>query len=186
MFIALSGVSASGKNTVIKELTNRCANIKVLESSSCTTRAPRESDGQFNTYVYMSEEEFKDGIDKGMFFEYENVHGHYYGTILSKLELASNDKDNYYVRDIDVKGTINLKKFFKEGEFISIFIDAPNEVLRERLKLRGDKEEDIEKRLSRGELERSYKKYYDLVIDNIDLEKTVNTIIEYIQNHKKV
>lgn len=181
MFIAFSGVSSSGKNTVMNELIKRKKNIYVLESSSGTTREPRESDSQFNTYVYMTDEEFKKGIEEGKFFEYELVHGHYYGTILSQLERAADDQENYYVRDIDVKGVVNLKKFFEgKCKFISIFLDAPNDVLRQRLIQRGDAPEDIEKRLSRGELERSYKDRYDLVIENIDLEKTVQTICDFI------
>ena len=186
MFIAFSGVSSSGKNTVMNELIKRRNNIKVLESSSGTTREPRERDSQFNTYVYMTEEEFKRGVEEGKFFEYELVHGHYYGTILSQLEKAASDQENYYIRDIDVKGVVNLKQYFKgKSDFISIFLDAPNDVLRQRLILRGDKIEDIEKRLSRGELERSYKNGYDLVIENIDLEKTVQTICQYIDQFKK-
>ncbi len=185
MFIAFSGVSSSGKNTVMNELIKRRSDLKVLELSSGTTRAPRESDSQFNTYVYFSKEEFKKGIEEGLFFEYEEVHGNYYGTILSRLEAVTQDLEHDYIRDIDVKGVVNLKKYFKNKcGIISIFLDAPDEVLRERLLKRGDSPEDIEKRLSRGELERSYKDKYDLVIENIDLEKTIQTISDFIDSKK--
>lgn len=184
MFIVVSGVSSCGKNTVINELINRRNDLKVLTKSSGTSRPPRESDSQFNTYVYFTDSEFEKGIEEGKFFEHELVHGHYYGLIKSRLEEVLRDKKNDYIRDIDVKGTVNLKKFFKDN-MISIFLDAPDEVLRARLIARGDAPEDIEKRLSRGELERSYKVHYDLCIDNIDLEKTVQTILEFLDNRKK-
>lgn len=187
MFIAFSGVSSSGKNTVMNELIKKRENLKVLERSSCTTRAPRVSDRQFNTYIYYSDEEFKKGIEGGLFFEYEDVHGHYYGTILERLQFAAEDVDNDYIRDIDVKGVVNLKKFFADKcGIISIFLDAPNDVLRERLLKRGDSPEDIEKRLSRSEMERSYKDRYDLVVENIDLDKTVATISAFIDKVKGV
>ena len=184
MFIVVSGVSSCGKNTVINELIKKRKDLRVLTQSSGTSRPPRESDSQFNTYVYFTDSEFEKGIEEGKFFEHEVVHGHYYGLIKARLEEVLHDKENDYIRDIDVKGTVNLKKFFKDN-MISIFLDAPDEVLRGRLISRGDTPEDIERRLSRGELERSYKVHYDLCIDNIDLDKTVKTILEFLDEKKK-
>jgi len=186
MFIVLSGVSSSGKNTVMEALMKKRQDLKILQLSSGTTRPKRESDGRFNTYVYLTKEEFEKGITEGKFFEYELVHGNYYGMFRNRLEDVVADKVFHYMRDIDVKGNVNLKKFF-EGKcpMLSIFLDAPNDVLRERLRLRGDSPEDIEKRLSRSDLERSYKLNYDLVIENIDLDKTVETISQFIDKFKK-
>lgn len=185
MFIVLSGVSSSGKNTVIEALINKREDLKPLEYSSGTTRAKRASDERFKSYIYLTKEEFQKKIDNGEFYEYELVHDNYYGMFLSKLEEVVEDKDFDYIRDIDVKGNVSLKKFF-DGKcpMLSIFLDAPDEVLRERLTLRGDSPEEIEKRLKRSELERSYKRNYDLVLENIDLEKTVNTINKFIDNFK--
>ena len=185
MFIVISGVSSCGKNTVMNELIKRRSDLKVLERSSGTTREPRESDKDFGTYVYMTEDEFKRGIEEGKFYEYELVHNHYYGLFLERLKDVAEDKEFDYMRDVDVKGNVNLKKFFADKcGMISIFLDAPDDVLRERLLKRGDKPEDIERRLSRSELERSYKNNYDLVIENIDLEKTVKTISDFIDEFK--
>ena len=185
MFIVLSGVSSSGKNTVMEALINKRKDLKILEHSSGTTRAKRESDERFNTYVYLSKEEFEKKVSEGKFYEYEIVHDNYYGMFISRLEDVVADKNFDYIRDIDVKGNISLKKYF-EGKcpMLSIFLDAPNHVLRERLLKRGDTLEDIEKRLSRSELERSYKHNYDLIIENIDLDKTVDTIISFIEEQK--
>ena len=186
MFIVLSGVSSSGKNTIMEELVKKRKNLRILENSSGTTRAKRGSDSRFNTYVFMTKEQFDKELEKGTFFEHELVHGNYYGTILSRLEDVVVDKQFDYIRDIEVKGVVNLKKYFKgKCPMLSIFIDAPDDVLRERLRLRGDAPENIEKRLSRSGLERSYKHNYDLVIENIDLDKTVETISNFIDNHKE-
>lgn len=183
MFIVVSGISASGKNTVMNRLLSERKNLRVLDFSSGTTREPRPSDSDNNTYVFMSKEEFEKGIEEGKFFEYENVHGNYYGTLLSRLQHVVDNQELDFMRDIDVKGNRNLKKFFAgKCPMVSIFLDAPDEIIRERLKARGDKPEDIEKRLSRGELERSYKPDYDLVIDNLDIEKTIKTINDFLDN----
>lgn len=186
MFIVISGISACGKNTVMNRLLLQRKNLKVLEKSTGTTRQPRPSDSENNTYVFMSKEDFEQGIKEGKFFEYENVHDNYYGTLVERLQYVVDNQEFDFIRDIDVKGNRNLKKFFKDKcPMVSIFLDAPNEVLRQRLIARGDKMEDIEKRLSRGGLERSFKGDYDLVIDNIDIEKTLMTINDFLDNVTK-
>lgn len=186
MFVAISGISASGKNTVIQKLIERRKNLKVLKKSSCTTRTPRNTDKDFETYNYLTKEEFEKGIKDGIFIEHELVHENYYGTLKSAFNKVIEDKDNDYMRDIDVKGTVNLKKYLQgKVKMVSIFLDAPDEILKDRLKKRGESEEQILKRLSRSDLERSYKNHYDLVIENIDLEKTLKTIIDFLDKERK-
>lgn len=185
MFIVLSGVSSSGKNTIMKELATKRKDLKILEQSSATTRPPRESDKEHNTYLFMSKEEFEKKIQSGEFFEHELVHDNYYGMFNSALEKVVDDKSCDYIRDIDVKGCVNLKRYFEgKSPILSIFIDAPNDVLRERLLYRGDNPMDIEKRLGRAEMERAYKGNYDLIVENIDLEKSVNIINDFIDDFK--
>ncbi|MBE7074226.1 MAG: guanylate kinase [Clostridiales bacterium] len=181
MFIVFSGISGCGKNTIMNELMKRRDNLKVLELSTGTTREPRESDKENNTYIFMTKEEFERGIRDGKFYEYENVHGNYYGTLLERLEFASKSEKVHYMRDVDVKGFQSLKKFFAgKCKMVGIFIDVPDHLLRERLVKRGESEESINKRLSRGELERASKGKYDLVVENIDLNKTVDEIDEFL------
>ncbi len=184
MYIVFSGVSACGKNTIMNELMKRRKDCKVLEFSSATTRPPRETDKQFNTYVYLSEDEFKRDIEANKFYEYEIIHGNYYGTILKRLNDVIDDPGCIYIRDIDVKGCAKLRQFFRgKTKFASIFLDAPDEVLRQRLIDRGSDNEDIEKRLSRSKLERSYKKDFDLVIENIDIDETIAKILDFIEHN---
>ena len=67
MLFVISGVSSSGKNTVMKELIKRVKNLKVLSKSSGTTRSPRDSDKEFDTYVYFTKQEFEKGIKQNKF-----------------------------------------------------------------------------------------------------------------------
>lgn len=186
MFIVVSGISGSGKNTVMNRLLTERENLRVLENSTGTTRTPRPSDEENKTYVFMSKEEFEDGIENGTFFEYENVHGNYYGTLKSRLEYVVENPKFDFMRDIDVKGNRNLKKFFAgKCPMVSIFLDAPDDEIRKRLIARGETLEEVEKRLSRGALERSFKGDYDLVIENTDFEKTIETINNFLDETKK-
>lgn len=186
MFIIISGISSSGKNTVMNNLVKERENLKILERSSVTTREPRESDKSFNTYFYTSQEEFLQMVDEGKFVEHEEVHGNYYGVLKKPLDRVVKDKEYDYIRDIDVKGNLSIRKYLKgKCRVLSIFLDAPDEVLIDRLRKRGDSEEQIKIRLSRKDFERAHKKYYDLVIENIDLKKTLKIINDYMDEIKE-
>lgn len=67
---------------------------------------------------------------------------------------------------------------------ITIFLKVPKEELRKRLEERIDKpdNDEIELRLSRFEFEESKISNYDYIIENNDKEKTIEKIIEIIQN----
>ena len=185
MFIIFSGVSGSGKNTVMNKLLKCRKNIFVLEYSSATTREKRETDKEFNTYKYLTEKEFEDGIKRGDFFEYENVHGCYYGVLNEALQRVIDNPQNDFMRDIDVKGNIKLRDYLKDKcGVVSIFLDAPDDMIYDRLIKRGESEERAKVRLSRGEMERKYKDQFDIVIENINLDQTIDTICEFLDNKK--
>lgn len=185
MFLIISGISSSGKNTVMRSLVNIRKNLKILERSSVTTRVPREGDARFNTYIYKDQEAFLKMVDEGKFVEHEEVHGNYYGVLKEPLDSVVEDKENDYIRDIDVKGNLSIRKYLSgKCRVVSIFLDAPDEVLMSRLRERGDSEEQIKIRLSRKDFERAHKKYYDLVIENIDLNKTLKIINDYMDEIK--
>ena len=72
--------------------------------------------------------------------------------------------------DVDVKGGVNLKKYFGD-QALSVFIQAPSvEVLRERLVKRGtDSAGDIDKRVAKAADEMTYAPKFDKVLVNDDL-----------------
>ena len=89
------------------------------------------------------------------------------------------------VKDIEVNGVENLIKLLKnDTKIVTIFLKVPKEELRRRLENRIDKPstKDIELRLNRLQYEESKIGMYDYVIKNNNLEKTVNIIMEIINN----
>jgi len=75
------------------------------------------------------------------------------------------------VFDVDVKGGINIKKFYGERA-LSLFIQPPSvEELRHRLEGRGtDTPEAIENRLAKAEYELTFAPQFDHIVVNDDLE----------------
>lgn len=182
MLILLSGVSGVGKNTVIARLLKMRKNLCFMLSGTTRTRRNSEKDAN---YIYMTKEEFARREKNGDFFETQQVHGNMYGILKDSLLKASEDREKDYIKDIDVYGNKKVRDFLKgKAKVLSIFLDAPDDVLVERLRGRGEEEERIKVRLSRAEEERAHKKDYDAVIENIDLEKTIKTILELIEKNK--
>ena len=120
----------------------------------------------------------------GELSEFDIHHNHYYG--VPKKELNEKlKKGKIVIKDVDVNGAENLVKILKKDmKVITIFLKVPKEELRKRLEERIDKpdNDEIELRLSRFEFEESKISNYDYIIENNDKEKTIEKIIEIIQN----
>lgn len=140
-------------------------------SVSATSRAPRGTEKDGVEYRFFTTEEFRRLIEKDSFVEYEEVYaGRYYGTLKEEVERIWS-KNHVIIFDVDVKGGVNLKKYFGE-KALSIFIQAPSvETLRERLLKRGtDSLEEIEKRVAKAEEEMTFADKFDRIIINDQLE----------------
>ncbi len=183
MLVIISGVSGVGKNTVISEIMNRRDNVKFFNSGTTRERRPFEKDGE--PYIFMSKDEFLKRQKNEEFFETQEVHGNFYGILYKSLEEAIKNEKIFYVRDIDVYGNVRLKNYMNgKGRCLSIFLDAPDEVIKSRLIGRGESEERANVRMSRAQMEREHLHEYDYVIENIDLEKTVSKVLDIFDEAK--
>ncbi len=186
MFIIFSGVSGSGKQTVIGELMKIYSNSAFLKSA--TTRPPRNITGE-HQYYHMSEKEFQNKINNNEFFETEKTHGFYYGILKSSIDTLLNNPQTIYMKDVDVHGTEKLMKALKDKmQIVCIFLEVPDDELFDRLIKRGESKERALIRISRGTMEREYKDKYDYVIENNNLAKTVEKckkIIDELMTERK-
>ena len=66
VLMAVSGPSGVGKGTLVKTIIKR--RDDVVESISCTTRAPREGEVDGREYFFISKEEFLRRIDENGFW----------------------------------------------------------------------------------------------------------------------
>lgn len=173
MFIILSGCSGSGKNTVINELLKRNPELKFLKS--CTTRREvRLEEVELSPYIHLTKEQFEEKIKNEDFYEYEEIHGNYYGILKSAIhDLVLGKSD--YIKDLGVLGQKNMvDRLGNKVKIISIFLEVPKEELIRRLTLRGEK--DIPKRMERFDFETEHRPNFNLIIKNDDFEKTASII----------
>tara|TARA_B100001142_G_C14182381_1_gene596691 strand:- start:374 stop:949 length:576 start_codon:yes stop_codon:yes gene_type:complete len=167
-FVTISAPSGSGKTTLCKAL--QLVEPGIEWSISYTTRKRRDIEEDGVDYHFITLDEFEDLILKGHFVEWENVHGQYYGTALNSLNDAIKGHKTLLL-EMDVKGSMSIKKLYPEKTF-SIFIIPPSiEHLRDRLKKRGtDSEKRIEIRLNRFKEEMEFQNKFDYVMINENLE----------------
>ena len=88
--------------------------------------------------------------------------------------------------DVDVKGGMNIKKYYADNA-LSIFILPPSvEVLKERLINRAtDSAEMIEKRVAKAKWEMSFADNFDVQIINDDLEIAFEKVYSVINDFLK-
>ena len=169
--LIFSAPSGSGKSTIVQWLMQEHPDLNLYFSVSCTSRAPRGTEQHGVEYFFLSPEEFRQRIADDEFLEYEEVYqDRFYGTLKSQVERQLQAGQNG-VFDVDVKGGINIKKFYGERA-MSLFIQPPSvEELRRRLVGRGtDTPEAIENRLAKAEYELTFAPQFDHVVINDDLD----------------
>ena len=180
--IIVSAPSGLGKSTIVQWLMKEHPELRLAFSISATTRAPRGTERNGVEYLFLSEDEFRDRIDKDEFLEYEEVYaGRFYGTLKSQVEHQTAKGENV-VFDVDVKGGCNIKKFYGDRA-MSIFVQAPSvDELRRRLIGRGtDSEEAIRNRLAKASYEMTFAPKFDHVVVNDDLEKAEEETYELVK-----
>ena len=177
--IIFSAPSGSGKSTLINHLMSK---MDVFEFSiSATSRAPRGTEQNGVEYYFLTPEEFKQKIANDEFLEYEEVYtDKFYGTLKSEVERIIK-AGKVAIFDVDVKGGMNIKKFYGD-EAMSIFIQPPSvEVLRERLIGRAtDAPEVIATRVAKAEEELTYAPRFDQVVVNDVLEEAQAQVLALV------
>ncbi len=167
--LIFSAPSGSGKSTIVNHILSLYPGSMEF-SVSATSRPPRGEEVHGREYYFLSTEEFRQMIAEDKFVEYEEVYeGRFYGTLKSECERIW-AAGHVIIFDVDVKGGVNLKRYFGDAA-LSVFIKAPSvEVLRERLIKRGtDSPEAIEERVAKAEEELTYAPKFDYVLVNDDL-----------------
>lgn len=177
--IVISAPSGSGKTTICRMLQKTYPNWKF--SVSLTTRQKRSYEKDGYDYRFISEKEFRRKVERGELLEYEEVHGHFYGTPRENIESVLGTGETLLL-ELDVKGGLAVKNAYPE-DIITVFIRPPSiEELKRRLRGRGsDTETAIERRLERMRMEMAFENLYDYSVVNEDVETTVEEIVHILE-----
>jgi len=177
MFI-FTAPSGSGKTTVVRHLLKKYDFLDFSVSATSREKRPHEVEGK--DYYFLSEQEFRDKIDKGEFLEWEEVYDNqFYGTLKSEVQRVW-DGGKHIVFDIEVNGATNLKKMYGD-KALAVFIKVPSFTeLVKRLKSRKTESADsLRKRIKRIKRELTYEESFDKVLIN-DIREVTLKEAEYI------
>lgn len=181
--LIFSAPSGSGKSTIVNWLMREHSELRLAFSVSCTSRAPRGTERNGVEYFFISPEKFREKIAQEKFLEYEEVYAdRFYGTLKSQVERQLAEGQTV-VFDVDVKGALNIKRFYGERA-LSLFIQPPSlEELRKRLEGRAtDAPEVIEQRLAKADYELSFAPRFDRVVVNDDLETAEQEVYRLVKD----
>ncbi len=171
--LIFSAPSGSGKTTIVKHLLANNSDLGFSISASTRDRRGRtEEHGK--DYYFLTPDEFKRKIDNNEFIEWEEVYaGNFYGTLKSEIDRIWSEGKNV-IFDVDVKGGINLKRYFG-SKALAIFVKVPSlEILGERLRRRSTESDDsLSRRLFKAKFEMTFQDKFDVVLLNEDLEKSL-------------
>ncbi len=183
LIVVISGPSGVGKTTVARAV--QASLDGLFFSVSHTTRPPRGKEVNGRDYYFISQEEFREMIERGEFVEWAEVFGHLYGT--SKKELEEKFRMGDVLLDIDVQGALSIKKLYPQSVRIILFPPSLK-ALRERMLKRGDTPpEQMEERLKKAIWELKHYPHFTHIVKNEDLERTIRTVQSIIigERHRR-
>ena len=124
--VIVSAPSGSGKSTIVNYLMKEHPEFRLAFSVSATSRPPRGQERDGVDYYFLSPEAFRSHIEAGDFLEYEEVYeGRFYGTLKSQVEEKLRAGWNV-VFDVDVKGGINIKRYYGDQARLVCRLATPN------------------------------------------------------------
>jgi guanylate kinase len=176
--VVISGPSAAGKSTVVRELVKQCP-LPLAFSVSATTRQPRPGEIEGKDYFFLTREAFRDAQQQAAFLEAKEYAGNWYGTLQSQVS-AGLAAGKWVILEIDVEGTLAVLE--KHPETLTIFIHAGSlDELERRLRQRNtESEEVLQRRLAVARRELDLKHRYRHEVINRDVREAVRDVCEIL------
>lgn len=176
----VSAPSGAGKTTLCRAVRQQYS--KLAYSVSYTTRLPRDGEQHGRDYHYISEQEFKLGIEQGRWAEWAKVHGNFYGSSAQWIDRTL-QAGRHILMDIDMQGARQMLQCFPQA--ITIFIMPPSmEILEQRLRARGtDHPDTISLRLENAAEEIAQKDICRHILVNDVLETAKQKLIALIKGY---
>jgi len=182
--VVLSGPSGSVKTTIVNRLIAESP-VKLRKSVSATTRKPRPTEIDGEDYHFLTDAEFRQKLDQGLFIEHAEVFssGFLYGTLKSEVDRAW-QSGAWAFLEIDVEGALNVVQQYPDA--VTIFLQTPSpEEFERRLRARGTETEAvIQKRLASAARELQFVDRYRHVVVNDQLDRAVGEVCKILKSEE--
>jgi len=169
----ISAPSGAGKTSLARALIAGSKNV--MMSISHTTRQRRAGEVDGEDYFFVSQADFLSMVDEGVFLEYAQVYGNYYGTSRVAVEKMLADGINV-VLDIDWQGARSVREQMQNAVSISV-LPPSTEELERRLRSRGSDSEDvILSRMCQAMDEMAHCRESDFIVMNDDFNAALDDL----------
>ncbi|MDD9911825.1 MAG: guanylate kinase [Alphaproteobacteria bacterium] len=122
ILFTLTGPSGVGKDSIIRGVLEQDTKLNFL--TTCVTRDPRPGEVDGQDYFFLTKDSFRQGIEMGIFLEYDEHYENYYGT--RRQEVANVFKDNKdAVTDLNWPGVAQASSQMPEN-LVSILVLPPS------------------------------------------------------------
>jgi guanylate kinase len=176
--VVLSGPSAVGKDTVLRELFNLDPSLRY--SVSYTTRLPRPGEHDGVSYSFVDPATFDAMAEHGDFLEHATVYGQQYGTSLHRVNERVARGDTVVLK-IDVQGAERVRQRLGRRALFIFLLPPSTEELRRRLQERNTEDSrsrDVREATAVQELAEQAK--YDHRVVNDDVQRAAREILDLI------
>lgn len=178
--ITITGPSGAGRGTVVATLQKNNSNF--VEPIRVTTRMPRSGEVEGKHYFFITEEQFKKGIDNNIFLFWSHNACNYYGIYKDTISAMIEEGKNA-IMEIALGEDINaVKQLYPD--LISIYIIPPNaDSMIRRLIAREHNDMDrVQGRINVYEAEAYAALKTDVILVNEYPEDTAAAIVNIIDN----
>lgn len=178
MFI-LVGPGGVGKNALLNEVLKTVDDLRQLPTA--TTRPMRPTEQQGREHQFVSEEVFRQMLERDELLEYQEVHpGQFYGVPRATIDDAIAERQ-YLIADIEIYGAAVIRARYPDNS-VSIFVAPPTvDALLERLHNRNASDQAIKDRMDRLPKEMLYAPLCRYVIVNDQVEQAAAELRRIIQ-----
>lgn len=163
--------SGAGKSTIMKSIMDN-------EIVSFTTRKPRAKEIDGKDYIFISKETFEELLHINGLIEYVEYDGNYYGITKGELDEKLNKGNVFWIAEYH--GMKQMKSLY--NNCVTIFFFAEKYDCEERMRMRGDSESNIQKRLANYDDEILNMCHYDHVVNTStnSKEETIEIVKDII------
>ncbi len=179
LILIISGLSGSGKDTVI----NRLKEISTVDFHfvvTCNTRKKREGEIDGKDYHFITREKFISMIKNGEMLEHSEVYDDLKGVPKFEIEKAIEHGKDIILR-LDYQGMRKIKAVYPEA--VSIFIIPPDsEAWLKRLRARNsDSEESLQLRIKTAVEELKYISEFDYILVNDEIDHAAMDLLTILR-----
>lgn len=175
------GPSGVGKNTLLEGVLD---NLDITVAAiSITTRDPRPGEVPGVTYNYVTKQDFIGYIANGHLLQYVEYSGNYYGLLRDEIDdkLAA-EFDVFAV--VEPLGVEQLKDLYPDS--LSVFLrPARPDVLIDRMKARGDSEENITQRMKTYNHFMDFMPEADYIVNSGKMIHVLEDVINIIKRNRE-